>query len=70
MANAVGIGLDGFVVEAPDGVKIAFERAACSLAGGRWNGPHGLYVMNASGSGLSHVDQIGPYQGLFWQPLS
>jgi Tol biopolymer transport system component len=60
---------DAYPRYSPDGTKIAFDRLAGSLAGGQWNGPHGLYVMNASGSGLRHVDNIPPYQGLCWQPL-
>jgi Tol biopolymer transport system component len=53
----------------PDGKKIVFTRHAGSLAGGRWNGPHGLFIMNPSGSRLHQINGNGDDADPSWQSL-
>ena len=43
----------------PDGTKIVFVRAAGNLGPGRWDGPHGLFIMNADGSYLHLLKHTG-----------
>ena len=60
--------VDGAARFSPDGTKIVFARYAGNLGPGRWNGPHGLYVMNANGSHLRKLDGNGNDDGPSWQP--
>jgi Tol biopolymer transport system component len=61
--------VDGFAGFSPDGTKIVFIRYAGNLGPGRWNGPHGLYVMSANGSRLRKLDGNGNDDGPSWQRL-
>jgi Tol biopolymer transport system component len=58
---------DEFPGFSPDGKKIVFIRAAGSLPGGRWNGPHGVFIMNANGSGLHQLNGNGNDSDPSWQ---
>ena len=62
--------IDGAPQFSPDGTKVVFARYAGNLGPGRWNGPHGLYVVNVNGRHLRKLDGNGNDDGPSWQPLA